>query len=116
MAATRAGAPALLLAVHDEARNVRVAKWFTALWGCFAICFALFVSFQENLIEGLNIVASIFYPTLLGLFIVAFFFKQSIAIFCCFALGKRGIHSGNCSFGAMFVNERRPVHECFHHF
>lgn len=64
------------LAVHDEARNVRVAKWFTALWGCFAIAFALFVSFQENLIEGLNIVASIFYPTLLGLFIVAFFFKR----------------------------------------
>jgi SSS family solute:Na+ symporter len=64
------------LAEHDEARNVRVAKGFTALWGLFAIGFALFVSFQENLIEGLNIVASIFYPTLLGLFIVAFFLKR----------------------------------------
>lgn len=64
------------LAGHDEARNVRAAKWFTAMWGVFAIGFALFVSFQENLIEGLNIVASIFYPTLLGLFIVAFFFKK----------------------------------------
>ncbi|HEX2862057.1 MAG TPA: sodium:solute symporter, partial [Lacunisphaera sp.] len=64
------------LAVHDEARNVRVAKTFTAVWGLFAISFALFVSFQENLIEGLNIVASIFYPTLLGLFIVAFFLKK----------------------------------------
>jgi Na+/proline symporter len=64
------------LAEHDEARNVRAAKWFTALWGVFAIGFALFVSFQENLIEGLNIVASIFYPTLLGLFIVAFFCKR----------------------------------------
>jgi SSS family solute:Na+ symporter len=64
------------LAVHDEGRNVRAAKWFTAMWGLFAISFALFVSFAENLIEALNIVASIFYPTLLGIFIVAFFFKR----------------------------------------
>lgn len=61
---------------HDERRNVVIAKRFTALWGCFAIGFALFVSFAENLIEALNIVASIFYPTLLGLFIVAFFFRK----------------------------------------
>ncbi len=64
------------LAAHDEARNVRNAKWFTALWGLFAIGFALFVSSAENLIEGLNIVASIFYPALLGVFVVAFFFKR----------------------------------------
>jgi hypothetical protein len=42
------------LAAHDEARNVRSAKWFTALWGLFAIGFALFVSFAENLIEALS--------------------------------------------------------------
>ena len=42
----------------------------------FAIAFALFVSFAENLIEALNIVASIFYPALLGVFIVAFFIKR----------------------------------------
>ena len=64
------------LAAHDEARNVRSAKWFTALWGLFAIAFALFVSLAENLIEGLNIVASIFYPALLGVFVVAFFLKK----------------------------------------
>ncbi len=63
------------LAERDEARNVRNAKWFTALWGLFAIGFALFVSFAENLIEALNIVASIFYPALLGVFVVAFFLK-----------------------------------------
>lgn len=63
-------------AARDEHRNVVVAKWFTALWGLFAIGFALFVSFAENLIEALNIVASIFYPTLLGIFVVAFFFKK----------------------------------------
>lgn len=43
--------------------------------GTFAIGFALFVSSAENLIEGLNIVASIFYPALLGVFVVAFFLK-----------------------------------------
>ncbi len=64
------------LAAHDEVRNVRVAKWLTALWGFFAIGFALFVSFAENLIEALNIVASIFYPALLGVFVVAFFLKH----------------------------------------
>jgi hypothetical protein len=34
------------------------------------------VSFAENLIEALNIVASIFYPALLGVFVVAFFLKK----------------------------------------
>lgn len=63
------------LAAHDEGRNVRNAKWFTALWGAFAIAFALFAGFAENLIEAINIIASIFYGVLLGLFVVAFFFK-----------------------------------------
>jgi len=64
------------LAAHDEARNVRAAKWFTALWGFFAIGFALFASFAENLIEALNIIASIFYGVVLGIFLVAFFLKH----------------------------------------
>lgn len=64
------------LAAHDEARNVRAAKWFTAFWGIFAIGFALFASFAENLIEALNIIASIFYGVLLGVFLVAFFIKR----------------------------------------
>jgi solute:Na+ symporter, SSS family len=64
------------LDAHDEARNVRSAKWFTAFWGLFAIGFALFASFAENLIEALNIIASIFYGVLLGVFLVAFFLKH----------------------------------------
>jgi Na+/proline symporter len=64
------------LAAHDESRNVHVAKWFTALWGSAAIGFALFASFAENLIEALNIIASIFYGVVLGIFLVAFFFKR----------------------------------------
>lgn len=64
------------LAAHDEARNVRVAKWFTAAWGLFAIGFALFAGFAENLIEAINILGSIFYGVVLGLFLVAFFLRR----------------------------------------
>jgi Na+/proline symporter len=64
------------LAAHDEARNVRNAKRWTAFWGAFAIAFALFVSFEENLIEAINIIASIFYGVVLGIFLVAFFLKR----------------------------------------
>ncbi len=95
------------LAQHDEARNVRAAKWFTALWGLFAIGFALFVSFQENLIEGLNIVASIFYPTLLGLFIVAFFFKRvgGTAVFWAAVAAQAVV------LGIFFAGKVWPAHE-----
>jgi len=64
------------LAAHDEARNVRAAKRFTALWGLVAIGFALFAGFAENLIEAINIIGSIFYGVVLGIFLVAFFFKR----------------------------------------
>jgi len=64
------------LAAHDEARNVRAAKWFTAFWGIVAIAFALFAGFSENLIEAINIIGSIFYGVVLGIFLVAFFLKR----------------------------------------
>jgi len=63
------------LAAHDEARNVRAAKWLTAMWGVVAIAFALFAGFSENLIEAINIIGSIFYGVVLGIFLVAFFLK-----------------------------------------
>ena len=64
------------LAAADEARNVRVARRFTALWGLFAVAFALFAGFAENLIEAINILGSIFYGVVLGIFLVAFFFRR----------------------------------------
>jgi hypothetical protein len=53
-----------------------VAKRFTALWGAFAIGFALFAGFAENLIEAINILGSIFYGVMLGIFLVAFFLRH----------------------------------------
>ena len=95
------------LAAHDEARNVRNAKWFTALWGFFAIGFALFVSFAENLIEALNIVASIFYPALLGVFVVAFFLKKvgGTAVFWAAVAAQVLV------IGLFFMGKAFPAHE-----
>ena len=94
-------------AARDEHRNVVVAKCFTALWGLFAIGFALFVSFAENLIEALNIVASIFYPTLLGIFIVAFFFKKvgGSAVFWAAVAAQAVV------LGLFFAGKAWPAHE-----
>jgi Na+/proline symporter len=64
------------LGAADEARNMRVARRFTALWGVVAVAFALFAGFAENLIEAINILGSIFYGVLLGLFLVAFFLRR----------------------------------------
>src|SRR5262249_59834477 len=64
------------LAAAEEARNMRAARRFTALWGAVALAFALFAGFAENLIEAINILGSIFYGVLLGLFLVAFFLRR----------------------------------------
>jgi Na+/proline symporter len=60
---------------ENDAHYVIASKWFTALWGFFAIGFALFANLAENLIQATNIVGSIFYGVVLGLFLVAFFLK-----------------------------------------
>lgn len=52
------------------------SKWFTILWGILALIFAASVSLFDNLIEAVNIIGSLFYGTILGIFIVAFSFKK----------------------------------------
>ena len=46
------------------------------MWGGLAILFALFASMVESLIEAVNIVGSLFYGTVLGLFLAAFFIRR----------------------------------------
>jgi uncharacterized sodium:solute symporter family permease YidK len=58
-----------------DAHYVTASKWFTALWGLVAIGFALFANLAENLIQAVNILGSVFYGVVLGLFLVAFFLK-----------------------------------------
>lgn len=54
---------------------VHVSKVFTLLWGAIAILFACFGTLVENLIQLVNIIGSVFYGTILGIFLVAFFVK-----------------------------------------
>jgi SSS family solute:Na+ symporter len=52
------------------------SKLFTLAWGIIAILFASYLSLFENLIQAVNLIGSLFYPTVLGIFVVAFFFKS----------------------------------------
>ena len=59
------------------------SKFFTLLWGIIAIIFATTASLFENLIQAVNLLGSLFYGTILGIFVVAFYFKdiKSNAVF-----------------------------------
>ena len=48
----------------------------TAFWGAYAVAFAGFGKHLGSLIEAVNIVGSLFYGSLLGVFVLAFFFKR----------------------------------------
>ena len=58
----------------DDAHYVKATKGFTLLWGVLAIIVACTASLFENLIELVNIIGSIFYGNILGIFLLAFFF------------------------------------------
>lgn len=62
---------------------VNATKYFTLLWGVIAILFACVGTLFENLIQLVNIIGSIFYGTVLGIFLVGFYIKyiKSTAIF-----------------------------------
>ena len=59
--------------------DLLVSRAFTVLWGCVAVGFATFASLLDNLIQAVNILGSIFYGTVLGLFVVAFFLRRITA-------------------------------------
>ena len=53
-----------------------VSKLATVFWGLYAIMFALFANRLGSLIEAVNILGSLFYGTILGIFLVAFYLKK----------------------------------------
>jgi solute:Na+ symporter, SSS family len=61
---------------EDNRHYMFMSRVFTAMWGTIAIFFALFAYLVENLIEAVNILASMFYGTILGVFLVAFMLKK----------------------------------------
>lgn len=58
-----------------EEEKVKASRWFTFLWGIIAIGVACVANLAENLIQLVNIIGSIFYGNVLGIFLLAFFFK-----------------------------------------
>ena len=73
----------LLRPRESERHYVLVSKALTAFWGLLAISFAMAASLAENLIEAINILGSLFYGTILGIFLTAFLLKrvQGTAVF-----------------------------------
>ena len=67
----------------SEKHYLNASKLFTLFWGIVAILFACIGTLFENLIQLVNIIGSIFYGTVLGIFLVGFYSKriQSDAIF-----------------------------------
>lgn len=66
------------------------SKMFTAIWGGFAILFATYASLFENLIQAVNLLGSLFYGSILGIFLVGFYMKWI---------------RGNAVFAAVFIAE-----------
>jgi len=62
--------------VASDHHYVSAARFFTAAWGLIAIGVASFANLVENLIEAGNILGSVFYGSILGLFLVAFFLRH----------------------------------------
>ncbi|HET6245689.1 MAG: sodium:solute symporter [Bacteroidetes bacterium] len=59
----------------SDKHYLSASKWFTVFWGLIAILFATFASLVDNLIQAVNILGSIFYGTILGIFLSAFYIK-----------------------------------------
>lgn len=68
---------------RSEIHYVKASKWFTLLWGLIAISVASVADLFDNLIQLVNIIGSIFYGNVLGIFLLAFFIKyvKSTAVF-----------------------------------
>ena len=82
----------------EDKHYLWVTKTATVFWGIFAILFADFANRLGSLIEAVNILGSLFYGTILGIFLLAFYFKKinatptflsaiiaEIIVFLCFA-------------------------------
>lgn len=60
----------------SERHYLIASKLATVFWGIYAINFALFANRLGSLIEAVNILGSLFYGTILGIFLIAFYFKK----------------------------------------
>ncbi len=61
---------------HQDETKYHLSKWFTFAWGVFCIVIAEFANRMGSLIEAVNILGSLFYGVILGIFLVAFYCKK----------------------------------------
>lgn len=60
----------------SERAYLKASRLFTLGWGVFTVLIALYANKLGNLLEAVNILGSLFYGTILGIFLVAFYFKK----------------------------------------
>ena len=77
----------------SQRHYLMVSKMSTIGWGVFAILFAVYAKRFENLIEAVNILGSLFYGTVLGVFLVGFFFKfiRATPVFIAAVIAETGV-------------------------
>lgn len=77
----------------SQRHYLMVSKLTTVGWGIFAILFAVYANLFENLIEAVNILGSLFYGTVLGVFLVGFFLKfiRATPVFIAAVIAETGV-------------------------
>lgn len=86
----------------NDVAEYRISKWYTLGWGLFCILVAQFANqLGQSLIEAVNVLGSLFYGVILGIFLVAFYLKwvAGTAIFWAAIIGEIFVV-------ALFFNER----------
>jgi len=89
--------------LEASAKEYRVSKYYTLAWGIFSIITAELATGMGSLIEAVNVLGSLFYGVILGIFLVALYFKNiggtaifraaifgEIFVVACFLLDKWG--------------------------
>lgn len=79
-----------LVTDREDAHYLSASKWLTIGWGVVALSFAAVANLFDNLIQAVNIIGSLFYGVILGVFAVAFFFKRvgGVAVFRAAIIGQ----------------------------
>lgn len=72
---------------------LRASRFFTIMWALIAMAFAMLANMAENLIQFVNIVGSLFYGTILGIFLVAFYMKviRGTSVFIAAVIGELSV-------------------------
>lgn len=62
--------------IPDEKTELKYSRLHTLAWGIFSIGVAMFATQMGSLIEAVNVLGSLFYGPILGIFLVAFYYKR----------------------------------------